>query len=356
MRIFKVMLALALAAAALAAVIAVFHLQTKLPVSLSEPPGAAASVSISEAPTPTISRDEPSAPPVASPTLDRVVTIEPAENPAPSTNKLERLTQLREMFRALAAGDRIAAIRAAKQITNEVERETALLTLVTEWTNGELSSPAQRARNVAAFGLDAGLGLELAKNPELAVLWADELTAGPRRFEWLQQIAHNLVRTDPDAAFALSQQLPAAEQRKFYEALFANWAGVDTEAALQWAEQYSDPADREAVIQAIRTAAPVGIGAELRSGEDGYVMINGLVPGSPAQLSGQLHPGDRIVAIAQGDNPFLNAQDLKLAHLVAMIRGAPGTVLQLQVLPAGAPPNSAPRTITIVRDQIKFKR
>jgi len=39
-----------------------------------------------------------------------------------------------------------------------------------------------------------------------------------------------------------------------------------------------------------------------------------------------------------------------------MIRGAPNTMVQLQVLPADAPPNAAPRTVSITRDQLKFKR
>ena len=42
-----------------------------------------------------------------------------------------------------------------------------------------------------------------------------------------------------------------------------------------------------------------GIGATLESSEDGCT-IRALVPGSPAARSGALHPGDRIVAVAQG--------------------------------------------------------
>jgi len=41
---------------------------------------------------------------------------------------------------------------------------------------------------------------------------------------------------------------------------------------------------------------------------------------------------------------------------VQAIRGAPGTLLQLQVLPADAPPDSSPRTVAVVRGQIKFKQ
>src|SRR5438045_732042 len=60
---------------------------------------------------------------------------------AVTTNKLERLAQTRESFRVLAAGDRTSAMRVAKQITDVTERETALLALVTESTQGDLLPP-----------------------------------------------------------------------------------------------------------------------------------------------------------------------------------------------------------------------
>src|SRR2546422_10934527 len=74
-----------------------------------------------------------------------------------------------------------------------------------------------------------------------------------------------------------------------------------------------------------------------------------------SELSVQLHPGDRILALAQGDNAFVDAHSLSLRDIVQMVRGAPGTLLQLQVVPADTPPNSLPRTVAIVRDQVKFK-
>src|SRR5262245_37144875 len=43
-----------------------------------------------------------------------IVTESPAEKPTLATNKLERLAQIRETFRALAAGDKLNAMRAAK--------------------------------------------------------------------------------------------------------------------------------------------------------------------------------------------------------------------------------------------------
>jgi len=243
----------------------------------------------------------------------------------------------------------------AKKLKDATERETALLTLVTEWTQGELSQPQKRARFIAGYGLEAGLGMELTKTPELAVLWANELTDGANRTALLVQTAVANIGSDPTAAFALSDQFAPDERRKFLDAVISGWARNDTEAALQWANQMSVPEERDAALQDIHNVAPIGIGAEL-SVQNGYPVINGLIPGTPADLSGQLHRGDRIIGLAQGDNSFVDARDMSLQAVVQMIRGAPGTLLQLQVVSADAPPDSIPRTISIIRDQVKYKQ
>jgi hypothetical protein len=286
--------------------------------------------------------------------VQKEITAADVAKPSVSTNKLERLTRIRETFRALAEGNRIAAIRAAKQITNEVERETALLTLVTEWTHGELDPPRRRAHWIDTYGLEVGLGFELASQPDLAIAWANELAEGPARTDLFQAIARGMISSDPSAAFALSEQVPETDRRKFFDSLLGNWASRDTAAALQWAEQLPDPADQGAAIQTIRGVAPTGIGAAVVL-QDGQPIIKELVPGTPAALSGQLHAGDRILAIAQGNNLFVDAQNLPLPDVIQMIRGAAGTPVQLQVAPADAPPNSQPRSVTVYRDQIKFK-
>jgi hypothetical protein len=276
------------------------------------------------------------------------------EKPAPATNKLDRLKKIRETFRALASGDKTNALRAAKQIADETERETAMLTLVTEWTQGELSPARLRAERIANLGLEAGLGLELGKHPEIALLWAEEMTEGAGRTAVLQESARFLVGSDPAGAFALTQKVPEAERRGFTDALFADWAAHDTDAALRWAEQVPDAAERDAAVRAIRTTAPVGIGTALAI-QDGYPVINSLVPDMPAQRSGQLQVGDRIVALAQGNGNFVELNNVPLANIVDAIRGAPYTMLQLKVVSPGAPPNAPPRTVIIMRDQVRFK-
>lgn len=351
----KLTLSLLLAMAILAALVLVVRPLRPLPAKPQPaPPGVA-----------------PAAPDVAG-----ADSVAPPQNPAPlisrqpsrpgspwpqsgwgisSTNKLERLNQIRETFHQLAAGEPGAALQAAKQISDPTERETALLALVTEWTHGELRSPRARAEAIARYGLEAGLGMELASTPELAQTWANALTDGAGRQAVLAQTAIGLAPSDPAAAFALGEQLPEEQRRRFIDSVFAGWADKDTDAALQWANQIPDPAERDAAIAAIRTSAPVGIGTALGV-QDGYPVVQQLLPGTPAELSGQIHKGDRILALSQGDNDFLDVHGVPLQQLVQMIRGTPGTPVQLQILPADAPPNSPPQTISIVRDQLKWKR
>jgi hypothetical protein len=278
----------------------------------------------------------------------------PVEQLPTPLSKAERLAQIRETYRALATGDAKTALRAARKLTDDTERETALLALVTEWTRGELEPPQRRAWAIANYGLEAGLGMELAHNPDLAVLWANELTDGQARAAVLERTAVAMLGTDPANAIALSQSFQAGDY-SIFSSVFANWAQQDTDAALQYADQLPDATDRESAMRAIQSVAPVGIGTELRM-QDGLPVINRLLPGTPAETGGQLQPGDRIVAMAQGNNSFVDAHGMALADVVQAIRGTPGTLLQLKVLSADAPPDAAPRTVAITRDQIKFKR
>jgi carboxyl-terminal processing protease len=96
-----------------------------------------------------------------------------------------------------------------------------------------------------------------------------------------------------------------------------------------------------------------GIGAELRS-EDGYAKVQRLLPGGPAQMSGKMSVGDRIAAVAQGKDAFVDTVDMKLDKVVEMIRGKKGTVVRLQLIPANANDPSKRRVVELVRDNVKL--
>ncbi len=97
-----------------------------------------------------------------------------------------------------------------------------------------------------------------------------------------------------------------------------------------------------------------GIGAQLRQNDEGYTEIVNLTPGGPAELSKQLKPKDKIVAVAQGAVEPVDCVDMRLNEVVGMIRGKKGTEVRLTIIPADAVSESERRVIRIVRDEIKL--
>ncbi len=100
----------------------------------------------------------------------------------------------------------------------------------------------------------------------------------------------------------------------------------------------------------------VGIGAVLQERDD-YTTIRELVAGGPAQLSGKLAVGDRIVGVGQGeDGPIKEVVGERLDDIVKLIRGAKGSVVRLDILPADAGADGKHRLISLVRDKISLDK
>ncbi len=97
-----------------------------------------------------------------------------------------------------------------------------------------------------------------------------------------------------------------------------------------------------------------GIGAVLQS-EDGYCKIRSLQPEGPAERSKKLKPNDRIVAVAQSNQPPVDVVDMKLNKVVELIRGPKSTEVRLTVIPADATDPSNRKVISLVRDEIKLE-
>lgn len=95
-----------------------------------------------------------------------------------------------------------------------------------------------------------------------------------------------------------------------------------------------------------------GIGAALRS-EDGFTIVDSIVPGGPADRQGILRPNDKIVAVAQEGEPPTDIIDMDLQDVVQMIRGPKGTKVTLSLLREGKKTQHI--DITLVRDRIELK-
>ncbi len=97
-----------------------------------------------------------------------------------------------------------------------------------------------------------------------------------------------------------------------------------------------------------------GIGAVLQL-ENEYTLVRRVVPGGPAELSEQLHGGDRIVGVGQGVEPIVDVIGWRLDDVVDLIRGPKGTLVRLRVLPKDAGADGATKTVSIVRNKIKLE-
>ena len=95
-----------------------------------------------------------------------------------------------------------------------------------------------------------------------------------------------------------------------------------------------------------------GIGAQLTE-DDGYCTIHALVPGGPAKKSMLVNEKDRILAVAQSNQPPVDVVDMELEKVVQQIRGPKGTEVRLTISPA--PEFTTRKEIKLVRDEIKLE-
>lgn len=95
-----------------------------------------------------------------------------------------------------------------------------------------------------------------------------------------------------------------------------------------------------------------GIGASLIS-QDGFTVVDSLIPGGSADRSKLLKPKDKIIAVSQEGQKPVNVIDMDLRDVVKLIRGKKNTKVTLTLL------RQAEKTetldVTIVRDRIDVK-
>ncbi len=98
-----------------------------------------------------------------------------------------------------------------------------------------------------------------------------------------------------------------------------------------------------------------GIGAVLRNDNE-FTEIQSTVPGGPAERSGELKGGDRIVGVAQGgDGTMEDVVGWRLQDVVDLIRGPKDSVVRLNVLPKSQGVGGRTREVTLVRDEIRLE-
>ncbi len=97
-----------------------------------------------------------------------------------------------------------------------------------------------------------------------------------------------------------------------------------------------------------------GIGATLSS-QDGFTVIEQLIPGGAAALSGKLQPKDKIIAVGQGgEGKLVNVVEMDLRDVVKKIRGAKGSSVRLMVLRKTASEQKR-FEVSLIRDKINLE-
>lgn len=98
-----------------------------------------------------------------------------------------------------------------------------------------------------------------------------------------------------------------------------------------------------------------GIGAVLRN-ENEYTVVQRTVVGGPADASGKVEAGDRIVGVGQDtDGEMVDVIGWRLQDVVDLIRGPKGTTVRLQLLPEDEGSAGRSKRVTLVRNKIKLE-
>ena len=174
---------------------------------------------------------------------------------------------------------------------------------------------------------------------------------------WLQRLKYDLL----NLKLAGTDEAKSKETlKKRYENLLSQIAKIESYDAFQsLMTAYTESIDPHTNYFNPNNAAKFnidmarsleGIGATLKF-ENDFVMVAAVVPGGPADKSGQIAIDDKFVAVAQGDGEFVDIVGWRLDNAIQLIRGAKGTTVRLKIVSKGQD-IASPKIITIVREKI----
>lgn len=163
------------------------------------------------------------------------------------------------------------------------------------------------------------------------------------------------------------EETPQEYLAKRYAKLLSFWEDADSEtylsrfvtAACMAYDPHSDyfsPVSQEDFDINMQLSLQ-GIGATLQT-EDGTAKITEIIPGGPADRDTRdirLVPGDRIIAVAQGDGEFVDILHWPLYKAVRLIRGKKGSKVRLLVQRADDPSHVKTKVVELVRDEVKLE-
>lgn len=184
------------------------------------------------------------------------------------------------------------------------------------------------------------------KDPQGALHWIEAHPDKPALLR--ESLISSLVDTNVREAARLLETIPpdSLARRTYVTNIGVTWAVKDTQAALDWAAKLPTSEERDAALESIHQAAPIGIGAAMSDD-----MISTILPNSPASRAG-LNIGDRIIALTTSDGTWIESRGMDPVDLVKSIRGPANTNVTLKIQSR----DGGTRNVTITRQQIMMKQ
>jgi hypothetical protein len=190
-------------------------------------------------------------------------------------------------------------------------------------------------------------------DPASASKWVNQIPDERTRLDLRGVLLESSARKDPVAAahFALTLPTRGSERYTAVEKAVGEWVRRDTEAAQNWAQQLSEPADQEAAKRGIQEGSVVGVGVVMGEDPNGFIVYE-LFPGGAAELSGAIKEGDVIQAASDEAGDWVDIRDLSIDEITNLIRGAPQSHVSLSVK---SPTDATPRTVTLERKLVMMR-
>ncbi len=188
-----------------------------------------------------------------------------------------------------------------------------------------------------------------ANDGELDQLWKQSV-----RNDWLRlKLAGKKsddIRTTLDKRYAnLAKTLAELDGTDAFQSfLNAYTSAIDPHT------DYFDPRSADRFNQSMSLSLE-GIGAQLQK-QDDVVVIREVIAGGPAALSKKFTPGDRIVGVGQGTSGAMeDVVGWRIDDVVEKIKGAKGTQVRLDVIPADMGMDSKPNRVVLTRAKIRLE-
>ena len=196
----------------------------------------------------------------------------------------------------------------------------------------------------------------MVRDPDKMVYATSVAEANER---WRKRVKYDMLLQITDD---VTQEEAIEKLHKRYRSIRRNWEQTDSDELLEMFlsaltmsfdphSSYMSPNTLENFTIQMRLELN-GIGASLQS-QYGETIVKRLVPGGAADKDGRLAIDDVITGVAQGNSEdFTDIVEMKINDVVQLIRGKPGTVVRLEVMPAD---KSGRKVYDITRARIELK-